>query len=66
MRQPQVLLTQWVSSLNHESFYNTMKQVSIKVAISTMNTKILHSLWTPTRQTTILNWKRWSRLQYSK
>lgn len=37
--------TCWVSSLDHELFYNTMKYVAIEVAITGMHTEVFHCLW---------------------
>lgn len=37
--------TCWVSSLDHELFYNTMEYVAIEVAITGMHTEVFHCLW---------------------
>lgn len=37
--------TCWISSLDHELFYNTMEYVAIEVAITGMHTEVFHCLW---------------------
>jgi len=49
--------TSGVSSLNHKLFDDTMKDVTIIVAITTVHTKVLHSLRTPKDVNTLLNSK---------
>lgn len=45
-----IWLTKGITSLYHESFDNTMKNMTIIVTISTVHTKILHGFGTPTRK----------------
>ena len=39
-------LTEWISSLYHKAFDHSMYQMTIVIAILTMNTKILYSFGT--------------------
>lgn len=40
--------TERISRLNHESFDDTMDEISVVVTVSTVNAEILHCLWTST------------------
>ena len=50
-----LLHTLRVSCLHHKLLYNSVENVVVVVSISTVDHKVLHGLWTPGKNRTIMN-----------